>query len=137
VDKLTRFSFLQFIARKFLTSMSHVNFKEVASSSAAYALRDAFDAGVIAKMQAGLEASSPNHILGADSATPLSAGVYDGAGAIDLGLSETDPLDVLARMARLLDAQNVPEDMSSFLKALLSCCLLTLTPVRVQSVMVS
>jgi hypothetical protein len=100
----------KFIVDDIETSMSHVNFKEVASSSAAYALRDAFDAGVIAKMQAGLEASSPNHILGADSATPLSAGVYDGAGAIDLGLSETDPLDVLARMARLLDAQNVPEE---------------------------
>jgi hypothetical protein len=36
--------------------------------------------------------------------------VYDGAGAIDLGIGETDPLDVLARMARLLDAQNVPEE---------------------------
>ena len=46
------------------TSMSHVNFKEVASSSAAYALRDAFDAGVIAKMFAGVSASAPNHILG-------------------------------------------------------------------------
>ena len=100
----------KFIVDDIETSMSHVNFKEVASSSAAYALRDAFDEGVIAKMQAGLAASAPDHTLGADSATPLSAGVYDGAGAIDLGISETDPLDVLARMARLLDAQNVPEE---------------------------
>lgn len=100
----------KFIVDDIETSMSHVNFKEVASSSAAYALRDAFDAGVIAKMQAGLAASAPDHTLGADSATALSAGVYDGAGAIDLGIGETDPLDVLARMARLLDAQNVPEE---------------------------
>jgi hypothetical protein len=100
----------KFIVDDIETSMSHVNFKEVASSSAAYALRDAFDAGVIAKMQAGLSASTPDHTLGTDSATALTAGVYDGAGAIDLGIGETDPLDVLARMARLLDAQNVPEE---------------------------
>jgi len=100
----------KFIVDDIETSMSHVNFKEVASSSAAYALRDAFDAGVIAKMQAGLSASTPDHTLGADSASKLTVGVYDGAGAIDLGVSETDPLDVLARMARLLDAQNVPEE---------------------------
>jgi hypothetical protein len=100
----------KFIVDDIETSMSHVNFKEVASSSAAYALRDAFDAGVIAKMQAGLSASTPDHTLGADSTSKLTVGVYDGAGAIDLGVSETDPLDVLARMARLLDAQNVPEE---------------------------
>ena len=100
----------KFIVDDIETSMSHVNFKEVASSSAAYALRDAFDTGILLKMQAGLEASTPNHILGADSATKLTAGVYDGAGSIDLGVGETDPLDVLARMARLLDAQNVPEE---------------------------
>lgn len=101
----------KFIVDDIETSMSHVNFKEVASSSAAYALRDAFDAGVIAKMVAGLATSAPDHVLGADSATKLAAGVFDGAGSIDLGVSgETDPLDLLARMARLLDEQNVPEE---------------------------
>ena len=100
----------KFIVDDIETSMSHVNFKEVASSSAAYALRDAFDEGVMAKMQAGLSSSAPDHILGADSATKFAAGVYDGAGSIDLGVGETDPLDVLARMARLLDDENVPEE---------------------------
>ena len=100
----------KFIVDDIETSMSHINFKEVASSSAAYALRDAFDVGVMAKMQAALSGSSPDHILGADSATKLATGVYDGAGSIDLGVGETDPLDVLARMARLLDAENVPEE---------------------------
>jgi len=100
----------KFIVDDIETSMSHVNFKEVASSSAAYALRDAFDEGVMAKMQAGLASSAPDHILGADSATKFAAGVYDGAGSIDLGVGETDPLDVLARMARLLDDENVPEE---------------------------
>jgi len=91
--------------------MSHVNFKEVATSSAAYALRDSFDSSVIESMFSGVSSSSPDHVLGADSATKLGAGVYDGAGSIDLGVSaETDPLDVLARMARLLDDANVPEE---------------------------
>jgi len=40
----------KFIVDDIESSMSHVNFKEVASSSAAYALRDAFDTGVIAKL---------------------------------------------------------------------------------------
>jgi hypothetical protein len=94
--------------------MSHVNFKEVASSSAAYALRDAFDAGVIAKMFAGVSASAPNHVLGTDSATNLGAGVFDGSGAIDI-TGANDPLDVMAHMARLLDEQNIPEEGRWFL----------------------
>mgnify|MGYP001220584122 CR=1 FL=1 len=98
----------KFIVDDIETSMSHVNFKEVAASSAAYALRDAFDAAVIAAGFAGVSTSSPDHTLGTDSATHLGAGVYDGAGAV--GLDVTDPLDLLARMAKLLDEQNVPEE---------------------------
>jgi len=101
----------KFIVDDIETNMSHVNFKEVASSSAAYALKDSYDAAVIAVMFAGLSSSSPDHVLGADNATDLGAGVYDGTGNIDLGVSgETDPLDLMARMARLLDEQNVPEE---------------------------
>ena len=102
----------KFIVDDIETKMSHVNFKEVASSAAAYALKDSYDAAVIATMFAGLSASSPNHVLGADSATDLGAGVFDGSGAADLGSggSETDSLDLMARMARLLDEQNVPEE---------------------------
>ena len=98
----------KFIVDDIETSMSHVNFKEVAASSAAYALRDAFDAAVIAAGFAGLSATNPDHTLGTDSATHLGAGVYDGAGAV--GLDVTDPLDLLAKFARLLDEQNVPEE---------------------------
>ncbi len=101
----------KFIVDDIETNMSHVNWKEVASSSAAYALKDSYDAAVIASMFSGLSSSSPDHVLGADNATDLGAGVYDGTGNIDLGVSgETDPLDLLARMARLLDEQNVPEE---------------------------
>ena len=101
----------KFIVDDIERDMSHVNFKEVATSSAAYALRDSFDAAVIESMFSGVSSSSPDHVLGADSATKLGADVYDGAGSIDLGISsETDPLNVLARMARLLDDANVPEE---------------------------
>ena len=94
------------------SNMSHVNWREVAASSAAYALKDAFDAGVIAKMIAGASASSPNHILGSDSTTDLAAGTFDGTGNLDIGFgaSEHDPIDILAHMARLLDDSNIPEE---------------------------
>ena len=97
--------------------MSHVNFRDVATSSAAYALRDAFDEGVIATLFAGVSASSPNHVLGSDSATDLAAGTFDGTGNLDIGFgtSEHDPIDVLSHMARLLDEQNVPEEGRWFL----------------------
>ena len=107
----------KFIVDDIETNMSHVNFREVATSSAAYALRDAFDSGVIAEMFSGVSASSPNHVLGSDNATDLAAGTFDGTGNLDIGFagSEHDPIDVLSRMARLLDEQNVPEEGRWFL----------------------
>ena len=102
----------KFIVDDIETKMSHVNFKEVASSSAAYALKDSFDAAVLATMFSGVSSSSPDHVLGSDNATDLAAGTFDGTGNLDIGFgsSEHDPIDVLARMARLLDEQNVPEE---------------------------
>ena len=107
----------KFIVDDIETNMSHVNFRDVATSSAAYALRDAFDSGVIATMFAGVSASSPNHILGSDNATDLAAGTFDGTGNLDIGYAsgEHDPIDVLSHMARLLDEQNVPEEGRWFL----------------------
>ena len=102
----------KFIVDDIETNMSHVNFKEVATSSAAYALRDSYDAAVIATMFSGVSSSSPDHVLGSDNATDLAAGTFDGTGNLDLGFAsgEHDPIDVMARMARLLDEQNVPEE---------------------------
>ena len=107
----------KFIVDDIETNMSHVNFRDVATSSAAYALRDAFDEGVIATMFAGVAASSPNHILGSDSATDLAGGTFDGTGNLDIGFAsgEHDPIDVLSHMARLLDEQNIPEEGRWFL----------------------
>ena len=107
----------KFIVDDIETNMSPVNFREVAASSAAYSLRDAFDQGVLVTMFAGVSASSPNHVLGSDNATDLAAGTFDGTGNLDIGFAsgEHDPIDVLSHMARLLDEQNVPEEGRWFL----------------------
>jgi hypothetical protein len=105
----------KFIVDDIESNMSHVNFKEVATSSAAYALRDSYDAAVIANMFSGVSSSSPDHILGADAAaaTQTMGQHQGGTNSIDLTGSDgtgTDPLDVMAFMAKLLDEQNVPEE---------------------------
>ena len=107
----------KFIVDDIETNMSHVNWRDVATSSSAYALRDAFDEGVIATMFSGVASSSPNHILGSDNATDLASGTFDGTGNLDIGFgsNEHDPIDVLSHMARLLDEQNIPEEGRWFL----------------------
>ena len=107
----------KFIVDDIETQMSHVNFRDVATSSAAYALRDAFDAGVIISMFSGVSSSSPDHVMGSDNATDLASGTFDGTGNLDIGFgsNEHDPIDVMAKMARLLDEQNVPEEGRWFL----------------------
>jgi hypothetical protein len=102
----------KFIVDDIETNMSHVNFKEVASSSAAYALKDSYDAAVLASMFAGCSASSPDHIIGADAAAG-TGGVAETTASVDLLGSDgtgVDAIDLMARMARLLDDQNVPEE---------------------------
>ena len=102
----------KFIVDDIETNMSHVNFKEVASSSAAYALKDSYDAAVLATMFAGCSASSPDHIIGADAAAG-TGGVAETTASVDLLGSDgtgVDAIDLMARMARLLDDQNVPEE---------------------------
>lgn len=108
VDKAKSF---KFIVDDIEANMSHVNWKEVASSSAAYALKDAYDKAVLDVMLAGVSGSSPDHSIGSESATDiasLAAGTDLSAGG--LTLDSIDPLDVMARLARLLDDQSVPEE---------------------------
>ena len=105
----------KFIVDDIESNMSHVNFKEVATSSAAYALRDSYDAAVIANMFSGVSTSSTDLVLGADAAaaTQTMGQHQGGSNSIDLTGSDgtgADPLDVMAFMAKLLDEQNVPEE---------------------------
>ena len=102
----------KFIVDDIETNMSHVNFKEVASSSAAYALKDSYDAAVLASMFSGVSASSPDHIIGSDSAT-ADATLSHATNSVDLLGSDgtgVDALDLMTRLARKLDDQNVPEE---------------------------
>ena len=77
--------------------MSHVNFKEVVTSSAAYALRDSYDVAAIAAMFSGLSTSSPDHTQGdVAQAIQTMAQHQGGSNSIDLTGSDgtgTDPFD--------------------------------------------
>ncbi len=84
---------------------SHVNFEALATSSGAYALKNAYDQNVIAAMFAGPSSSSPDHVIGSDG-----SGVDTGFGS-----SETDPVDVISKHARLLNLQDVTEKNRWFL----------------------
>jgi len=108
----------KFIVDDIETNMSHVNFKEVASSSAAYSLRNAFDEGVLATMFAGCsqdlgsDFGNADHIIGADAAAG-TGGVGETSASVDLLGSDgggVDALDLMARMARKLDDQDIPEE---------------------------
>ena len=105
VDQANAF---KFIVDDIESKMSHVNFKEVAASSAAYSLKDAFDSNVLTEMFSG----STSNVVGmyaASGNTGEAAGTIAASGSVDI-TSGVDPLDLMARMARLLDAENVPEE---------------------------
>tara|TARA_Y100001937_G_scaffold32667_1_gene46587 strand:- start:2086 stop:3060 length:975 start_codon:yes stop_codon:yes gene_type:complete len=107
----------KFIVDDIESKMSHVNFKEVATSSAAYALRDSYDAAVIAAMFSGVSSSSPDHVIGSDSSTADSSMTH-ATNSVDLLGSDgtgVDALDLMARMARLMDDQSIPEEGRWFL----------------------
>lgn len=97
---------------------SHVNWQSLAADNAGYQLKDTMDAEIISTMVSGASSSSPDHVLGADgSGTAVALATNDGTVplATGHGTNDTDPLDVMARMARLLDEQNVPSDNRWFL----------------------
>ena len=93
VDKAKYFQFkVDDLEKRF----SHVNWQQVASDNAAYQLKDAFDVNVITAAVAGIGSNTYGTV-----AAPIDTGHATG---------EVDPLDVLARLARLLDDANVPEE---------------------------
>ena len=113
IDKANSF---KFIIDDIEERMSHVNWASVGASSAAYTLKDTMDSEVIAAMFSGVSSSSPDHVIGADSAT-ANAGLSIANAAIDVGFGtgEITPLAVMARFSRLLDEANVPEEGRWFL----------------------
>lgn len=89
--------------------MSHVNFAQVATSSAAYALKDHMDAAVLSYI-----ATNATEVIGTDiGAASDLASIDAGAGdsvLIGFGSGKSDPLDVMSRAARILDDNAVPEE---------------------------
>jgi len=96
VLQIDQAKYFQFKVDDLEKRFSHVNWQQIASDNAAYQLKDAFDSNVITAAVAG----ATSNTYGTDS-SPIDTG-FD--------TSEIDPLDVLARLARLLDDQNVPEE---------------------------
>lgn len=113
----------QFVVDDIETRMSHVNWKEVATSSAAYALKDQMDSNVLTYINTTIGTDAvANMTLGADDATAGSLSDIDGGAteAVNIDVNATDssdPLDVLARLARVLDDNNVPEENRWFVAA--------------------
>ena len=98
IDQAKSFSFkLDDLERRF----SHVNFQAIASDNAAYKLRDAMDANILAAISAGVTAN-----------TGTSAGMGTTAAPIDIGFAsgEVDPLNQMALAAKELDVNSVPEE---------------------------
>lgn len=79
------------------TRFSHVNWQAVAADNAAYQLKDAYDVNVLTAMLAGVDSGNEY----GTAAAPIDTG---------FGSGEMDPLDVIARLARLLDDDSVPEE---------------------------
>jgi len=108
IDKANSF---KFIVDDIEEKLSHINFASVGASSAAYTLKDTMDSEVLSTMFAGVSTSTPDHQLGGDGNGSAVANFSSGD-PIDMGNggSELSPLKVMARMARLLDDSQVPEE---------------------------
>lgn len=108
VDQARAFKFIVDDIEK---KMSHVNWTATSTSAAAYALKDNMDSQVLAYISGSVSTSTPNMVIGTDAA---ASGPFADAAtkaiAVGFGTGLVDPIDVLARAARLLDEQNVPEE---------------------------
>ena len=101
IDQAKSFSFkIDDLEKRF----SHVNFQAVAADNAAYALRDAMDANILAAISAGATVTTG---MGTTS-TPIDIG---------FGSGEVDPLNQMSLAAKELDEANAPEEGRWFVAA--------------------
>lgn len=89
--------------------MSHVNWADVASKSAAYELKDDYDVNVLSY---AVDNVDPSMVIGADSVTSDDLPNLGSGESVHIGFASgtSDPIDLLGRLARMLDEQNVPEE---------------------------
>ena len=108
IDKANSF---KFIVDDIEERLSHINFASVGASSAAYTLKDTMDSEVLSTMFAGVSTSSPDHRLGGDGNGSALAS-FSANDPLDMGnvSGELSPLKIMARLARLLDDSQVPEE---------------------------
>ena len=108
IDKANSF---KFIVDDIEERLSHINFASVGASSAASTQKDTMDSEVLSAMFSGVSTSTPDHQLGGDGTGSAIANFTSGD-PIDMGngSSELSPLKIMARMARLLDDSQVPEE---------------------------
>jgi len=90
---------------------AHHNWENMATSAAAYALKNSFDQNILSYMRGQVSSSSPDMVIGSDSATKITD-FTTAAGSIDMGYAagEISPLQLMARLGRLLDDQDIPEE---------------------------
>ena len=101
IDQAKSFAFkLDDLEKRF----SHVNFQAIASDNAAYKLRDAMDANIMAAISAGASVTTG---MGTTS-VPIDIG---------FGSGEVDPLNQMALAAKELDENNVAEEGRWFVAA--------------------
>lgn len=77
---------------------AHINWIDLAISSAAYTLKDDFDADILDQIEV--------NSLTANQFGDITTGAQD----LGYDAGEISPLNVMARLSRLLDDNNVPED---------------------------
>jgi hypothetical protein len=94
-------NYFGFVVDDLEASLAHVNWKELATSSGAYALRDQFDSEVLQHMADNALAAHYINDVAYTNGLDIN---FDG------GATDTNPLDLLSQMARILDLANVPEE---------------------------
>ena len=105
IDQAKSFSFkIDDLEKRF----SHVNFQAIAADNAAYALRDAMDANILAAISAGVTENVGTSLGMGTTAAPIDIGFATG---------EIDPLNQMALAAKNLDEANAPEDGRWFVAA--------------------
>ena len=103
--------YFQFAVDDLEAKQAHHNWEDMATSSGAYALKNGYDQNVLSYMVGQVSSASPDMIIGSDSATPTNdLGAATGSIDVGFGAGEVSPLKLMARMSRLLDDQDVPEE---------------------------
>lgn len=89
--------------------MSHISWMDVASKSAAYSLSNHQDQNVLNYINSNVDTSM---VLGADDATATDIPNLTGSEAVHIGFGSnlSDPLNLISRLARWFDDNDVPEE---------------------------